>query len=123
MKSRIPWTTGLFYRLGQGHALVSSPQEPGEYELGNKFNLVCMFQMWDLLRDGKKVGHFFLSGMRVESKGAYIATFMETKRGRADVGKLILRCDEFLLFDFPGCGAMAISTAVSDHMQQILEGQ
>jgi len=123
LRSLIPWETGLFHRLGQGHAIVSTPQEPGTYELGAKFNLICMFEMWELKRDGKPVGHFFLSGMKVESKGGYIVTFMESKRGRAETWNLLIRSPEFLLFDFPNCGAMAISMEVSEHMQKILEGQ
>ena len=123
LRSLIPWDTGLFHRLGQGHAIVSQPQEPGLYELGAKFNLICMFEMWELKRNGVLVGHFFLSGMKVESKGGYIVTLMESKRGRAESATLLIRCPEFLLFDFPNCGAMAISMEVSDHMRQILEGQ
>jgi hypothetical protein len=123
MKSLVPWEPGLFYRLEQGHTIVLAKQEPGEYQLGSKFNIVCMFDMYDLLRDDQKVGYFFLSGMKVQSKGSHIITYMETKRGQADSFNLVIRSDEFLLFDFPNRGAMAISTKVNQHVQRILEGQ
>lgn len=123
LRSLIPWETGMFHRLGQGHAIVSEPQEPGTYTLGTKFNLICMFEMWNLMRDGQHVGYFLLSGMKVQSQGSYICTYMESKRGRAETFQLLIRCPEFLLFDYPNCGAMAISTKVGEHMQQILEGQ
>jgi len=123
LRSLIPWETGLFYRLGQGHAIVSSPQEPGVYELGTKFNLICMFEMWNLMRDGKPVGYFLLSGMKVESQGSYVITYMESKRGKAEAFQLSIKCPEFLLFDYPNCGAIAVSTTVGEHMKQILEGQ
>lgn len=123
MKSHIEWEAGLFHRLGAGHALVDQDQAPGDYALGQKYNLVCMFEMWDLLRDGQKVGHFFLSGMKVESRGTYIVTFMESKRGRAESSQLLIRHPEFVLFDFPNCGAMAISNKNGPSIQQILEGQ
>lgn len=123
MKTLISWKPGVFYRLGLGHAIVNENYGPGNYELGQKFNLICMFEMWELTRDGKTVGHFFLSGMKVESKGSYILTYMESKRGKATSSQLAIRCPNFVLFDLPGCGAMAISMTVSEHMQQILEGQ
>jgi len=124
MKTRIPWEPGIFYRLGNGHAIVNEAQEPGTYELGPKFNLVCMFEMWELHRDGKHVGHFFMSGMKVETKGAYIMTLMESKRGKAAGSDVKIRCPQFILWDItPGCGAVAVSLRMSDRMQQILEGQ
>jgi len=123
VKTLIDWEPGAFYRLGNGHAIVTEAQAPGTYELGIRFNLICMFEMWTLLRDGKQVGHFFMSGMRVETKGSYIVTYMASKRGKATESQLVIRCPEFVLFDLPGCGAMAISTKISAHMQKILEGQ
>lgn len=123
LRTRIPWTTGLFHRLGQGHAIVSEPQEPGEYEIGQKFNLICMFEMWELKRGTQKVGHFLLSGMKVESRGGYILTYMESKKGLAGEHNLLIRSPDFLLFDFPNCGALAVSMEVSPKMKKILEGQ
>lgn len=123
MHTLIPWNPGVFYRLGNGHAIVTEDQEPGTYELGRKFSLICMFDMWELMREGKPVGHFFLSGMKVETKGAYILTYMESKRGKATTSQVVIRCPQFILFDLPGCGAMAIGMSFSDRMQKILEGQ
>ncbi len=52
------------------------------------------------------------------------AVSLAVRELEAELGAtLLIRCPEFLLFDFPNCGAMAISMEVSDHMRQILEGQ
>lgn len=119
-KSVVPYEAGYFYSLSAGHCILFEDSKPGIFELGNKFQLDSMFEMWELLRNSNHVGFYFYSGFTVDNKGGFIITFMEAKRGKAKESVLSIRHPDIMLFSYPSCGAIAVSTRVSDHMKSIL---
>jgi hypothetical protein len=125
MRTHLNLEAGTFYSIGQGHVFLSLPVSPGEFELGTKFQVPTMFEMWELLREGKPVGFFFQSPFRVENKGSFIITYMQSKRGKADRCHLVVRNDKdgLMVYDYPGCGSLAVSTKVSQSMRDVLEQQ
>ena len=123
MKSLIDTEAGTFYAIGQGHMILEHDQKPGEYEAGTKIELNSMFDMYVLNRDDKPVGYYFVSAFKTENKGGYIITYMESKRGRATVHRLLIRLPEFMVYDFPACGALVVSTKVSDKVKSIFMEQ
>lgn len=125
MKTRIDFESGMFYSIADGHAIVFENIPAGtEFLRGTEYNLNSMFSMWDLNSiGGDHVGFFFYTAMKVENKSGYLLTFMESKRGKAKDGKLVIRHPNVMVYDFAGCGALAISTRVSEHMHSILMEQ
>jgi len=69
------------------------------------------------------VGFFFESPFKTENKGNVLLTFMESKRGKATTAKLMIRHESVMVFDVPGCGAMALSTKLSPEMASIIQEQ
>jgi hypothetical protein len=120
MKSLIRFESGTFYQLGDGYAIVFETIEPAVFTIAAEYPLNSMLTMWDLVKDGRNVGFFFYTAMKVENKGGVLVTFMESKRGLATEGGLVIRNPEVMVYDFPGCGAMAVSTKVNDQMLSIL---
>jgi hypothetical protein len=114
---------GVFYPIDDGHVLAVKDLPPGELERGEKFETNSMLSMWDLVRGGESVGWFFYSAFKVECKGGYLVTFMESRRGKAEESKLIVRRPEFVMFDVPRCGTLAVSMKVSPAMENILMEQ
>jgi hypothetical protein len=120
MKSLIEFLPGEFYALGTGHVLVTSKQAPGNYELGSQFQLESMFDMWELKRDGQAVGFFLHSGFTVKNACGYLVTYMESKKGKAKTCNLVIRHSDVMVYDYEGCGALAVSTKVNSKMLSIL---
>ena len=123
MRSLLHIEPGLFYALGQGHMIADQPLPPGSFELGTKLELNSMFDMWLLNRLGKPVGFYFVSAFKTICKGGFILTFMESKRGKAKTHRLVIRQPEVMVYDFPGCGALAVATHVGDKVLSILTEQ
>jgi hypothetical protein len=124
MRTSIAFEPGEFYSLSDGHAIVFDKAPAGTvFERGSEYSLNSMFSMWDLTLAGKHAGFFFYTALKVENRSGFLVTFMESKRGKAQEGRLVIRHPEVMVYDFPGCGAMAISTKVSDHMYSILMEQ
>jgi hypothetical protein len=123
MITKVPLEDGVFYSVEDGYAFLLKSMEPGLLEKGSEYTLSTMLRMWDLTRDGEQVGFFFSSAFRVESKGGYLVTFMETKREKATTSKLIIRHEKLMVYDLPGCGAMALSTKVSPEVLSVLMEQ
>lgn len=124
MKSVIDFLGGEFYALADGYAVVFKDTPAGTvFERGSEYDLNSMLSMWDLNSEGAHVGFFFYTAMKVENRGGYLLTFMESKRGKAKEGKLVIRHPEVMVYDFPGCGALAITTKVSEQMHSILMEQ
>lgn len=84
-----------------------------------------MFEMWEALQNKKPIGFYFQSAFKVENRGGYLLTFMESKRGQAKTSNLVIRNDQdgLIVYDFEGCGSLAISTKVSQFVHNILETQ
>lgn len=116
---------GEFSAVGNGHVLATRANSPGTIELGAKFQTVMMFEMWEALQNGQLIGFFFHSAYTVENKGGYLITFMESKRGAATTSNLVIRNDQdgLIVFDYEGCGSLAISTKVSAFVHSILDTQ
>lgn len=120
MRNLIPFDGGVFYAMEQGYAMVFQDAPPGEFTLGDKFQMPSMFDMWELLRNGELVGFYLYSAFSVDNGGGYLATFMESKRGKAKECELSVRHPELIVFSFPNCGALAVPTKVGDRMLSIL---
>ena len=123
MKTLIDIEAGEFYALEKGHMILDRRLGPGSFDLGTKFELNSMFEMWSLLRGGEQVGYYFLSGFKTENKGGYVITFMESKRGKATEHRLAIRLPNLIVYDFPFCGALAVSTKVSEKVESIFMEQ
>jgi len=123
MRSLLAQSSGLFFALGSGYALVDEDLPEGEYELGDRVDLMCMFEVFELLREGKKVGHFFTSGFTIENKGGALLTYMVSKKGKATTSETVLRTPTFVVYSYPNVGAMAISLKVNEHVKSILMEQ
>lgn len=120
MRSLIPFEGGVFYALGQGYATLFADTPPSEFELGNKFAMPSMLDMWELKRGGEHVGFYLYSAFSVINGYGYLATFMEAKRGKAKECELQIRHPHVMVYSFPGCGALAVTTKVSERMLSIL---
>ena len=120
MQTHLDLEAGTFYALGQGHIIVTSPVPAGTFELGIKFALNSMFEMWELTRNNVAVGYYFYSGFNVENKGGFIITYLDSKRGKATACTLLIRRPEFMVYDYPSCGALVISTKVNPRIHSIL---
>jgi hypothetical protein len=123
MKMLIDVRAGEFYALDKGHAIFNHDRGPSEYSLGSKFELNAMFDMWSLCSGDEQVGYYFVSGFKTENKGGYVLTYMESKRGRATSHRLVIRLPELMVYDFPSCGTIAISTKVSPKVESIFMEQ
>lgn len=125
MKVRTQLEVGEFSAVGSGHVLATKPVEPGELVLGQKFNIVCMFEVWEVLQHEQLVGFYFQSAFTVVNKSGYLLTCMESKRGRATTSQLVLRNDKegLIVWAYEGCGALAVSTKVSQFVNDILDTQ
>jgi hypothetical protein len=120
MKSLIPFEAGVFYELGQGYATVFADTPPATFELGNKFQINSMFELWELKTGEVHVGFYLYSGFTTTNGYGYLATFMEAKRGKAATSELLVRHPHLMVYSFPGCGALAVTTKVSERMLSIL---
>ena len=120
MRSLIPFEGGVFYELGQGYATLFVDTPPAEFELGSKFSMPSMLELWELKKDGELAGFYMYSAFSVVNGFGYLATFMESKRGKAKECELHLRHPHLMVYSFPGCGALAVTTKVSDRMLSIL---
>ena len=123
MQNRVLLESGVFYSMEDGYILLFADLQPGELVKGREYTLNSMLRMWDLMRNEVCVGFFFYSPFKVESKGGYLVTFMETKRGKATDSKLLIRHEKVMVYDVQGCGAMALSTKVSTEMLSIMMEQ
>lgn len=123
MKSRIDFEAGLFYHLGEGYAITFDTLPPSNYTLGQEYNLNSMLSMYDLILDGNHVGFYFYSGFKIQNKGGFIVAYTESKRGKAKDGSLIIRHPEVMVYDFPNCGAMAVSTKINEAVMSIFMEQ
>jgi hypothetical protein len=122
---RTPLEKGEFSTVGTGHVLAIAPVVPGTLVLGQKFQIVCMFEVWEVKQNDVLVGFYFQSAFKVENKSGYLLTCMESKRGQARTHTQVLRDDKngLIVWDFGGCGALAVSTKVSALVNDILETQ
>jgi hypothetical protein len=114
---------GIFYPIADGHVLTTQSIPPGELTTGTRYATNSMIEMWDLLRDGVSVGWYFYSAFKVIAKGGYLVTFMESKKGQASEGNIVIRRPEFVVFDIPACGSTVVSMTVSSEMEAILMEQ
>lgn len=116
---------GEFITLGVGHMLPTQNIEPGALHKGGKFQIVSMFEIWEVLQGTNLVGFYFQSAFKTQNKGGYIITHMESKRGMAKSCNLVLRNDSagLIVYDYEGCGALALSTKVSKFVNDILDMQ
>lgn len=114
---------GIFYAVGKGHVVTRERVAAGPFSLGTEFKLNTMFQMHELLRDSIPVGFFLYSAFKVVNKGGVLTTFLESKRGKAESSRLVIRQPELVVYDIPGCGSIAITTLVNDRVQSILAEQ
>jgi hypothetical protein len=125
LKIRTALEPGEFSAVMDGHVLATERIEPGTLDVCRKFDVVCMFGIWEVRRDQQLCGFYFHSGFQVENKGGYILTFMESKRGKASAADLVLRNDKdgLIVYSFDGCGAIAISTKVSKFVLGVFDTQ
>lgn len=123
MKIRIPIEHGVFYSVEDGYAMFTEDSEPSTFELGTKYELNSMFEMWALTKEGSPIGFYFYSAFKSENKGGYIITYMENKRGKAKDSKVVIRLPSMIVYDIPGCGAIAVSTKVNSKVESIFVEQ
>jgi hypothetical protein len=123
LRTHLKLTKGLFYSLGSGHAVVASDMGPGTFEVGAELQLHSMMQMFELNRDGARVGFWFYSGFTVENKGGFLVSYLASKKGKAKSAKVILRHPEVMVFDVPGCGVMAVTPDINPRLADIIQGQ
>lgn len=121
--SLIPFEQGIFYALGQGHALTGANVGPGTFSLGAQLKLNSMVAMYPLLHEGVEVGFWFYSAFKVQNKGGVLVAYLENKRGKALTSRLLLRHTDVLVFELDTCGVMAISPLVNDNLTEILKEQ
>jgi len=114
----------IFFELEKGHGVTTVAVPRGPLLLGEEFKLNIMFQMWKLLdANSMPVGFYFYSPFRVVNRGGVIATFRESKRGRAKTSRVVVRMPELVVYDVEGCGAIAVTTKVNDSIKSIITEQ
>lgn len=123
MKNLIPMTSGVFYDFFSGYAILDRDMPPCELALGRAWETTGMFQMCELMNDDIRVGFLFSSAFNTENHGSYIITYLDSRRGMAETSALLMRASNFVLFDFPECGSLAVSTRASPRVQSILDEQ
>ena len=123
MKLKVPLQAGTFFSFQQGHILLCRDMRPCELELGAQYSISEMLSVWDVNHQGEHVGFFFFSPFKIECGGGYLVAFREATRGQATSSKLMLRHDSVMVYDLPGCGAMALSTKLSPEMESVIQEQ
>lgn len=130
MRNYIDLDDGVFYSMGDGFVLLTRKVGPCNFVRGAELRLNSMLSMWELHLDTAQeaspkelVGYFFYSAMKTRNGGGFLVTFMESKRGKATECNLMIRVDDVMVYDFPGCGALAVSTKVNAKMLSILMEQ
>ena len=114
---------GIFYAVGQGHVITRNLVKAGPFSLGTEYSLNTMFSMFELLRDGAPVGYYLYSGFKVVNKGGVLVTYLESKKGKGESSRIVVRQPELVVYDIPGCGAVAVTTRVNEHVNSILSEQ
>ena len=125
MRNLVPRYDGVFYQMGDGFVVLNRKVGPCVFRRGTELKLNSMFSMWELWVEGEEemAGFFLYTAMKVRNGGGFLITFMESKRGKAKEGGLIIRNDHVMVYDFPGCGSLAISTKVNPRMLSVLMEQ
>lgn len=125
MKNLVDLDDGIFYSLGDGFVVLNRPTGPCTFVRGVEFTLNSMISMWELFVEGEKepVGFFFYTAVTTVNKGGFLLAYREAKRGAAKECQLIIRNDMLMVYDYPGCGALAITTKVNPTMLSIIQGQ
>ena len=124
MKNHIDLEEGTFYSMGDGFIVLKEPVQPCTFIIGEEVKITSMFTIFEVSTDTKpSVGFFFYTALKVRNGGGFLLTFMQSKRGKAKECSLSLRSEHLMVYDYPGCGSLAITTKVNDPMMSILMEQ
>jgi hypothetical protein len=116
-------SVGTFYSIGQGYALFTEIMKPGELSLGESIPLKCMFQGFELLSGGRRIGYYFESTFKSKNHGGYIVASLSNK-GPAETVEVILKIKDLLVcYHYPNRGTLIISPTIGDDTQVIFEEQ
>jgi hypothetical protein len=97
--------------------------DAGTFMIGNKIQAATMMQLFELEREGVKVGFFLYSAFKVVNKGGVLLTYLESKKGKAEKSLVVFRHPSLVVYDIEGCGSIAVSTLVNDRISSILNEQ
>ena len=89
---------GIFYAVGQGHVITRNLVKAGPFSLGTEYSLNTMFSMFELLRDGAPVGYYLYSGFKVVNKGGVLVTYLESKKGKGESSRIVVRQPELVVY-------------------------
>lgn len=123
MKLLVTYQGGTFFSIEKGYILFFNDCPPCEVSIGAPYNAGASLDVNEVIKDGKHIGFFLYSPLKVTNTGVSLTAFAESKRGKAKTSKLMIRHENIMVYDMPGCGGLAISTKISDELKEILQEQ
>jgi hypothetical protein len=115
--------SGLFYELESGYAIFKSRVKAGPVQKGARLPLNCMLEAYELLRDGVRVGFFFVSQFQISNCGGYLVTWMTNGAGRANSVEVMLKTEDLVVLNYPNRGTLVISPKVNAPILSVFEEQ
>lgn len=113
----------VFYQLDTGYGLFEEQIDSGDMVLGTKVPLSCMFEMYPLMKDNKKIGYYFISQFQTYNGGGYLLTYLKNASGKANSVEIMLKTENIVVFNYPNKGTLIISTKINDDIRNIFEEQ
>jgi hypothetical protein len=72
---------------------------------------------------GEVLGYFLYTGYRTRQGGSFLVAHMHTKAGKATTAEVLVRHDQFVVIDLPGCGTMALSGTATSAVTALFQEQ
>jgi len=116
---------GLFYAADGAHVMFLR-EFTGMFDchIGERIPISCMFDVyWLVDADKEKIGFWFTTQFKVINGGGYLCTFLESKKGKADVAETLVKTDDLVVFHYPNRGTLLISPRISPEITTIIDEQ